>query len=208
MTDPYKVLGVSPNASDEDIKKAYRELARKYHPDRYAESDLKDLANEKMQEINAAYEEIQTIRKNGGNRFGSGSQSGGGSTYHSGQTASNQGGSELYSRIRVLINNGHTEEAEQLLNSVASNRHDAEWFFLMGCVLLKKGRYLDAQQYFNTACGMDPYNMEYRNARDRLAQQTGGFGNAYQTSDGGCSFCDVCQALICADCCCSMSRGC
>ena len=60
--NPYKVLGVSPNADDEEIKRAYRELARKYHPDRYTNSDLADLANEKMQEVNAAYEEIQRLR--------------------------------------------------------------------------------------------------------------------------------------------------
>ena len=87
MTDPYKVLGVAPNATDEEIKKAYRALARKYHPDKYRESDLADLASEKMKEINAAYEEIQNIRKNGGAQqnaggygagygFGSYSQSG------------------------------------------------------------------------------------------------------------------------------------
>ena len=66
MTDPYKVLGVAPDASDDEVKKAYRALARKYHPDKYRDSDLADLASEKMKEVNAAYEEIQNMRKNGG----------------------------------------------------------------------------------------------------------------------------------------------
>ena len=65
MNNPYKVLGVSPNATDDEIKQAYRELARKYHPDKYRDSDLSDLAEEKMKEINAAYEEIQRLRKQG-----------------------------------------------------------------------------------------------------------------------------------------------
>ena len=64
-TDPYKVLGVSPNADDEEIKKAYHALVRKYHPDRYNNSDLAELAGEKMREVNAAYEEIQKRRAAG-----------------------------------------------------------------------------------------------------------------------------------------------
>ena len=63
MSDPYKVLGVSPNATDDEIKTAYRELAKKYHPDNYAESPLADLASEKMKEINEAYEAVQSQRK-------------------------------------------------------------------------------------------------------------------------------------------------
>ena len=58
MKDPYAVLGVSPNASDEEIKNAYREMARKYHPDNYADNPLSDLAGEKMKEINEAYDQI------------------------------------------------------------------------------------------------------------------------------------------------------
>ena len=63
MTDPYKVLGVARDASDDEIKKAYRALIKKYHPDKYRDSDLADLANEKMKESNAAYEEIQQLRR-------------------------------------------------------------------------------------------------------------------------------------------------
>ena len=64
--DPYKVLGVSPSASEDEIKRAYRDLARKYHPDNYINNPLADLAKEKMQEINDAYDTIMKQRQNGG----------------------------------------------------------------------------------------------------------------------------------------------
>ena len=76
MSDPYKVLGVSPNATDEEIKAAYRELARKYHPDNYVNNPLGDLAAEKMKEINEAYDQIQASRK-AGNQGGYGGYNGG-----------------------------------------------------------------------------------------------------------------------------------
>lgn len=73
MTDPYKVLGVSPNASDDEIKAAYRQLAKKYHPDNYANNPLADLAEEKMREINEAYDMIQSMRVSRGNGGGNSS---------------------------------------------------------------------------------------------------------------------------------------
>ena len=64
MTDPYKTLGVSPSATDEEVKEAYRAMAKKYHPDQYSDSPLADLASEKMKEINEAYDTIVSQRKN------------------------------------------------------------------------------------------------------------------------------------------------
>ena len=83
MKDPYEVLGVPHGASDEQIKKAYRELARKYHPDNYADNPLADLAQEKMKEINEAYD---TLTKGGGASSPSGGYQSGG--YQSGSPAS------------------------------------------------------------------------------------------------------------------------
>ena len=61
--DPYKVLGVSENATPEEIRAAYLALVKKYHPDRYKDNPLKELANEKLKEINEAYDIIQKLRR-------------------------------------------------------------------------------------------------------------------------------------------------
>ena len=112
MTDPYKVLGISPNATDEQVKAAYRELAKKYHPDNYANNPLSDLAEEKMQEINQAYDAIVAQRRAGG-------QSGG---YSGGAYA--QGASQ-FADIRRMINSGRLAEAQELLDGVAAASRDA-----------------------------------------------------------------------------------
>jgi predicted Zn-dependent protease len=204
MNDPYKVLGVSSNATDDEIKKAYRELARKYHPDKYRDSDLADLASEKMKEINAAYEEIQRMRASGGSSgTGAGSGYGYGSSYGGGRSANPK-----YAQIRRMISSGHLLEAERILNEMQTSERDAEWNFLMGCILLRRGHYADAQRYFDIACSQDPYNREYAAAKQELARRANGYGGGYNTSGGGgCSGCDICQGLLCADCCCECMGG-
>ncbi len=204
MTDPYKVLGVSPDASDEEIKKAYRALARKYHPDKYRDSDLADLASEKMKEVNAAYEEIKQMRERGGAQQQQQRGYGYGGSY-AGNTSSS--GSPRYNEIRRAINTGNDTQAETLLNNIPTEERNAEWNFLMGCVNVKRSRFVDAQRFFDIACSMDPYNQEYRAARDQLRMRANGYGGGYQTSGGGCSGCDICSSLLCADCCCECCGG-
>lgn len=205
MTDPYKVLGVSPDASDEEIKKAYRALARKYHPDKYRDSDLADLASEKMKEVNAAYEQIQNMRKNASSTNNNSSYSGG--YNYAGSSSST--GNPRYNEIRRLINVNNISEAERMLFEFHEGDRTAEWNFLYGCVLVKKGQFVDAQRFFDIACSMDPYNNEYKAARDNLRRRANGYGGGYNTSggSGGCSTCDICQGLICADCCCECCGG-
>ena len=226
--NPYKVLGVSPNADDEEIKRAYRELARKYHPDRYTNSDLADLANEKMQEVNAAYEEIQRLRAagadqqqngdnaaNGGHYGGNANQSkgsynggynGGAGNYHS-QNYSAEA-REKFILIRNCINAGNISEAERLIAEIADIDRGAEWHFLMGCIQLRKGFYVDAQHSFDTAYRMEPTNNEYWQFKEKMHERAKGFGNGYNTTrQGGCCDCDLCSSLICADCCCECMGG-
>ena len=202
MKNPYEVLGVPPNASDDEVKKAYRELARKYHPDKYRDSDLADLANEKMKEVNAAYEEIQKMRAGGGQ-----SNQGNRGGYNGNPNASASSGDARFAEVRRLINQNEIQRAEQILRSMPSTMQNAEWFFLMGCVVYKRGYFTDAQSMFDRACSMDPYNQEYRTARDQLRAQTAGYGTGYRTASNTDQTCNCCTQLICADCCCEMMGG-
>ena len=198
MNDPYKILGVSPTATDDEVKAAYRALARKYHPDKYRDSDLAEMAGEKMKEINAAYDEVQKIRA--GKASGTGSATGGGYGYggpYGGQTygqAYNSG--NPYITARQLINLRRVAEAAQVLSSVPADQRQAEWHFLMGCIAVNRGHFVDAQQFFDTACGMEPGNAEYRDARERLRNRGNGFGSGQGGMGGGCSCCDICTAFI------------
>ena len=214
MNDPYKILGVSPTATDDEIKSAYRALARKYHPDKYRDSDLAEMAGEKMKEINAAYDEIQKIRA--GKATGAGTAGGYGSAYggqsyggqsYGGQTygQAHQGGNP-YITARQLINLRRVAEAAQVLSTVPESQRGAEWHFLMGCIAVNRGHYVDAQSFFDTACGMDPANAEYRDAQERLRNRGNAFSGGQTTRTSSCSCCEICAALACIDCCCG--KGC
>lgn len=196
MKDPYTILGVSRDATDEEIKKAYRALARKYHPDNYAGSDLADVAEEKMKEVNEAYDLITKMRASGNVGTHSGTSSGG---YTSGN----------YAEIRYRINEGRYSDAEILLDAVPASQRGAEWNFLKGCVMMQRGYYFDAQKYVETACYLDPTNMEYRQMKQRMRATASGYDSPYRTASYGntCSGTDCCTSLICADCLCECCGG-
>ncbi len=206
MTDPYKVLGVARTATDEEVKKAYRNLARKYHPDNYSGSDLADLASEKMKEINEAYDQIQKERAKKTSDTGYGQTGAGYGSAHSGYGSGSAGGAGM-ERVRMLINLGRYSEAGIILDSVPASARGAEWNYLRGCVLLQRGWYFDAQKHFEVACYMEPGNAEYSAALNNMRNATAGqYGKTY-TQTSGCSACDLCMGLSIADCLCECCGG-
>lgn len=188
MNDPYSVLGVSASASDDEIKKAYRELARKYHPDNYQDNPLADLAEEKMKSINEAYEAIQKMREGGHTTSSAGYQ---GRSAYSGQSQD-----PSFARIRAMINGGNLAQAEAALEEMSN--HNGEWYFLRGAIAYRKGWLDEAMQNYQIACQMEPNNMEYRQAL--MMMQRGGFSYQPYGHSGGMGSMDCCTTLMCIDC--------
>lgn len=207
MADPYQVLGISPSSTDDEVKTAYRNLAKKYHPDNYADSPLADLASEKMKEVNEAYDNIMSQRKNHtrGNPFA-------GNPYQGGYAGPQQNSASGFADVRSFILNGRIADAEQILDGVPSENRNAEWYFLKGTILYKQGRLEQAASYLSRACQMEPNNMEYRAAFSQIGNQRNGYYGGYDpmmrnNNDGLNQTCNCCGNLICADACCECFGG-
>lgn len=197
MENPYKILGVSPDATDAEIKKAYRDLAKKYHPDNYVNNPLADLASEKMKQINEAYDSVMKMRS---------SQTNGGNSQNQSYRASNYTETEL--RIRKLVDEGRISEAEVLLDRVPNNEKGAQWHFLKGCVYIRKGWLMDARKHAEIAVKLEPNNPEYAALLRNI------IGTSNNSSVNECDFldccqcnvCNLCTTLMCLDCLCGGCR--
>ena len=202
MTNPYKVLGVNEGATNEEIRAAYLSLVKKYHPDKYTDPDMKQLANEKLKEINEAYDQLT---KNPGKTASSGYSD---AAYGAGGHGGSYSGPEAdrFIRARSLINAGNLDGAKTILDSIQTR--NAEWYYLYGIIYLRQGWYDKAREFLGRAYRTEPGNAEYAQAYNTLRYTGNPYSRPRQsTSYGNCSACDICSGLMCADCCCECMGG-
>lgn len=204
MNNPYSVLGVSENATDEEVKKAYRELSRKYHPDSYANNPLKDLAEDKFKEVQEAYDQIMKERSQGGSYsygYGQGSYS-----------SRNSGGYTTdvkYQTVCDYINFRQFRNAIDELNRMPDR--DGRWYYLSAIANAGLGNNYQANSDANRAVAMEPGNQEYRNFLNQLQsgqQRYQNYGYPRQGQrNSDCGTGNFCCDLWIADSCCECMGG-
>ncbi len=200
VNNPYSVLGVPENASDEEVKRAYRELSRKYHPDSYVDNPLKDLAEDKFKEVQEAYDMIMKQRSNGGYQsYGSNSGSGYGSA------------DPKYQKVYDYINFRQYSNAMSELNRIPLPDRDGRWYYLSAITNAGMGNNIQAQNDINRAMSIEPSNPEYRNFATQLQMNTRRYQNSpYTRGSGngdGCGTGNFCCDLWIADSCCECMGG-
>lgn len=169
--DPYQVLGVSRDASDEEIKKAYRKLSRKYHPDANVNNPNAAQAEEKFKEIQQAYDQIMKEREQG---YSSGQGYGGQQSYggfggfggFGGQGSSYDNGPIEMQAAANYINAGHYQEALNVLNRL--HERNAQWYFFSAVANAGVGNNISALEHARKAVDMEPNNMQYRSFLNHL----------------------------------------
>ena len=207
MFDPYSILGVSRDASDEEIKKAYRKLSRKYHPDANINNPNKDQAEEKFKEIQQAYDQIMKEREYGS----SGNYGYGGNTGYGGfgGSQSNSGYQDEEAIRRQAASNyvqsGHYQEAMNVLSSL--KERNAQWYYLSAVANMGLGNNVNAMNHIREAVRLEPDNMQYRMMLQRMEgggswyqEQQNPFGGMPTAGNDPCMKCLMAN-LACSCCC-------
>lgn len=177
MDDPYKILGVSPDASDEEIKRAYRQLAKKYHPDLNPGDEA---AAAQMQKINAAYEQIQNRDKGGYDPF---------------RSAREEPDDDRYQRSAYqYIRFGRYQEAINTLES-ASERN-ARWYYLSAIAHDGMGNQATAMEHIRRAVSLEPDNLTYLRALDYMQRGGRAYTQQAQGFDGYPNRADPCTNML------------
>ena len=203
MIDPYSVLGVSRNASDDEIKKAYRRMSRKYHPDANINNPNREQAEEKFKQVQQAYEQIMREREQGSSYGNSYSGFGGfgdysGNAYQDEESVRRQAAANY-------IQSGHYREAMNVLQSLS--QHNGQWYYLSSMANMGLGNNVNALSDIREAVRLEPDNMQYQ----MLLQRMEGGGSWYREMQnpfggmptGGDDYCmKLCLAnLACSLCC-------
>lgn len=222
MSDPYKVLGISRDAADEEVKKAYRDMSRKYHPDANVNNPNKDKAEEMFKLVQQAYDQIMNERKYGssygntgygnGNPYGdSGYGQGdfggfgnfggfrgfghfGGGAYN----GSSAGQDPYYTAASNYINSRHYQEALNVLNNIENRT--AYWYFLSAVANNGVGNNVLALDLAKTAVEMEPDNLTYQRLVQTLENGDSWYSgqrSAFGGDESGMYFCSNPCATLC-----------
>lgn len=199
--NPYDVLGISPNASDDEVKRAYRDLTRKYHPDANVNNPLADLAEEKFKEVQEAYDIIMKQRGQGGYSYGYGSQGGGWNQSYRNQSAGSQQNSQMQA-VYNYLNARRFREALNVLNGIPNRT--AEWYYLSAAANAGIGNNIMARDHAGQAVNMEPNNLQYRQLLNQLEwsgqrYQNYPYGGGYGMDGSSCGTGNMCCDLCIAD---------
>ena len=203
--NPYDILGVAPSASDDEIKKAYRSLSRKYHPDANIGKPGEKEAEEKFKQIQQAYTQVMKEREQGYSSYGYQNQGYGYQGYgyqQSGQTAGGDSDTVEMQAAANFINNRRYKEALNVLEGIRNR--NAQWYFLSAMANAGVGNNIHAQEMARQAVNMEPNNPQYQmlwqqlqSGRQWYGDMAGGYGRQTIKIDNFC-----CQLLAMYFCCC------
>lgn len=206
MADPYNVLGINRNASDDEVKRAYRDLSRKYHPDMNANNPLAELAEEKFKEVQSAYEQIIKEREQGPGQYQNGYGQGG-------WNQNNAYGDDWQKDSKLVaaanyINSRHYYEALNVLDGMSDRI--GQWYYLAALAHSGLGNNIEALNNARTAAQMEPNNRAFADLVNRLQfgrnrYQSGGTG--YGAGGSTCGTGNLCCDLWCADSLCECMGG-
>lgn len=196
IADPYKILEISPSASNDEIKKAYREMSRKYHPDSYVDNPLSNLAEEKFKEVQEAYEQIMKDRENG---YGSGSYA---------QSSYSGEGSDESTEMAMVYSYLNARRYRDALSVLAGiSNHTARWYYYSGVANAGMGNNVVALDYAREAARLEPGNPEYSNFLNQLNWQSQRYQNTRYNTTGSFGTGNLCCDLWCADSLCECMGG-
>lgn len=207
MTNPYQVLGVSPSASDEEIKKAYRTLSRKYHPDANVNNPNKAQAEEKFKEVQQAYDQIMKEKQQGSSYSYNNTSGGSGGYGYGGQSYRAEGDSPQMQAAANYIANRCYGEALNVLNGIPFGERKARWYYFSAVANQGAGNNIMAKEHAQRAVEMEPSNMEYRQFLQHLeyggtwyTNMGSGYDRPYASAGNWC-LSMLCLNMLC-NCCC------
>ena len=210
MMDPYSVLGVSRNASTDEIKKAYRKLSRMYHPDANVNNPNKEQAEEKFKQVQEAYDQIMYEKEHGAGTYGNNNgYSGSYNSYGGFNQNTGYGDTPQMAAAVNYIRNNQFAQAMNILEGMPQSERGARWYYVHAYASYGMGNVMRAEEDARRAVELEPNNPEYINLLNQLQNGGGwysGMGEQYGRGSAGMGNC--CAEMLCMNLLCNCCCGC